>query len=119
MSNHQDQEANIVKKLYRRPDKGLIFGVCAGIADYWQMPVLWVRLFAVVALFAGLFLFTVIIYCALAALLDLPPITLNQQTQQQWQQISQQLAENEQRLRRLEQYLTSSTYATENDFRQL
>lgn len=41
------------KQLYRLPQEGVIRGVCAGLAHYFNIPVLLVRVIAVIALFAG------------------------------------------------------------------
>lgn len=32
---------NLNKKLWRMPQKGMVRGVCAGIADYLDVPVNW------------------------------------------------------------------------------
>lgn len=44
------------KSLYRLPQEGMIRGVCAGLAHYFNIPVLLVRVIAVIALFAGFWL---------------------------------------------------------------
>ncbi len=35
---------------YRNPERGMLFGVCAGLADYFRLPVWQARLVAIVAL---------------------------------------------------------------------
>lgn len=41
------------KKLQRPPDKAMIGGVCAGIADYFDVDPTWIRLLAVLLIFAS------------------------------------------------------------------
>jgi len=44
-------KANISRnRLFKNPDKGLLFGVCAGLGDYVGVPALAVRIVAVLAL---------------------------------------------------------------------
>lgn len=50
-STHQNY--NTAKKLFRDPDDRMIGGVAAGIAAYFGMEALWLRLFFVVAIFLG------------------------------------------------------------------
>lgn len=42
-----------IKKLYRSRDQRIIGGVCAGIADYFKIDSIWVRLIAVLLLLPG------------------------------------------------------------------
>jgi phage shock protein PspC (stress-responsive transcriptional regulator) len=41
------------KRLQRPPDKAMIGGVCAGIADYFEVDPTWLRLLAVLLIFAS------------------------------------------------------------------
>lgn len=54
--------------LYRDRDNGLIFGVCAGIAHYFDIQILAVRLVAVISLFVA-FIPTALVYIVAALLL--------------------------------------------------
>ncbi len=54
--------------LYRDRDNGLMFGVCAGIAHYFDIQVLAVRLIAVLSLFL-FFVPTVLVYFVAVLLL--------------------------------------------------
>lgn len=45
---------NLNKKLWRMPQKGMVRGVCAGIADYLDVPVKLVRILVVLSIFFGL-----------------------------------------------------------------
>lgn len=58
------------KKLYRIPQQGKVKGVCAGIADYLNIPVRLVRIIVVLSMIFGLFVFTLVAYFALAMVLD-------------------------------------------------
>ena len=60
--------------LYRDRENGWIFGVCAGIADYGDIPVLAVRIVAAAGLLF-FFWFTVIVYLAAAILFREKPLT--------------------------------------------
>ncbi len=66
-------------KLYRIPQQGKLKGVCAGIADYLGIPVLLVRVIVVLSMFCGLFIFTLIAYFVLAAVLDEMPLSVQGQ----------------------------------------
>lgn len=41
------------KKLYRIPERGVVKGVCAGLAEYMGVPVALVRVMAVLSIFAA------------------------------------------------------------------
>ena len=60
--------------LYRDRENGWIFGVCAGIADYGNIPVAAIRVIAVAGLFVW-FWATVIIYIAATLFLREKPLT--------------------------------------------
>lgn len=111
-------------KLYRIPDEGMISGVCAGIASYLGLPVLLVRIMAVLALFFGFFFITIIVYFSMAFILDSAPVeeaSLHScvPARQRMKQMEFDLAASEQRLRELERYLTSETFQVESSFRRL
>lgn len=111
-------------KLYRIPDEGMISGVCAGIARYLGLPVLLVRIMAVLALFFGFFFITVIVYFVMAFVLDSAPgeeasLHSRVSVRQKIKQAELDLATSEQRLRELERYLTSETFQVESRFRRL
>lgn len=44
---------NLNKKLWRMPQKGMVRGVCAGIADYLDVPVKLVRILVVLSISLG------------------------------------------------------------------
>lgn len=49
---------NLNKKLWRIPQRGMVRGVCAGIANYFDVPVKLARILVVLSIFFGLALFT-------------------------------------------------------------
>jgi phage shock protein C len=61
------------KKLWRMPQRGMVKGVCAGIAQYLDVPVKLVRLITVLAMIFGLFFFVVVAYIILTFALDPMP----------------------------------------------
>ncbi len=46
------KQNNEIKKLYRSKEDKMIAGVCGGVADYFQIDPVWVRLVAVLLIFA-------------------------------------------------------------------
>ncbi|VEB83912.1 DNA-binding transcriptional activator PspC [Citrobacter koseri] len=53
---------NLNKKLWRMPQQGMVRGVCAGIAQYLDVPVKLVRILVVLSIFFGLAFFTLVAY---------------------------------------------------------
>lgn len=61
-SEHHSAHGNNIRKLYRDPDDAIIGGVAAGLAGYFAIPVVWIRLvFLVCALFYGISFFAYLI----------------------------------------------------------
>ncbi len=58
------------KKLWRIPQRGMVKGVCAGIAQHLDVPVKLVRLITVLAMIFGLFFFVLVAYIILTFALD-------------------------------------------------
>ena len=52
-SNRRTYTYSTAKKLFRDPDDRMIGGVASGIANYFGIDAIWVRLFFVIALFVG------------------------------------------------------------------
>ncbi|WP_042860090.1 envelope stress response membrane protein PspC [Dickeya sp. NCPPB 3274] len=113
------------RKLYRLPEEGMIKGVCAGLARYFDVPVKLVRLIAVLSIFFGLFLITVVAYIILSFVLDPAPPEVYQPADAGvspnalLDQADAILSASEQRLRNIERYITSDTYGLRSKFRQL
>lgn len=113
------------KSLYRLPQEGMIRGVCAGLAHYFNIPVLLVRVIAVIALFAGFFGLTIVVYLVLSFFMELAPDNYNQHQEQQedlkaiLKEVDSQLTKGEKRLQQMERYITSSTYQLNKRFQDL
>lgn len=110
------------KKLWRIPAQGKVKGVCAGIAQYLDIPVRLVRVIVVLSMIFGLFMFTLIAYFVLAWVLDEMPEE-QQEAQlnagQLLNQLGATLNQGEQRLRDVERYVTSETFSVRSRFSQL
>ncbi|QOL14951.1 envelope stress response membrane protein PspC [Dickeya dianthicola] len=113
------------RKLYRLPQDGMIKGVCAGLARYFDVPVKLVRIIAVLSIFFGLFLITAVAYLILSFMLDpappeaYPPAETGVSPNALLDQADAILSASEQRLRHIERYITSDTYSLRSKFRQL
>lgn len=112
------------RKLWRIPEKGMLKGVCAGIAQYLDVPVKLVRLIVVLSMIFGLFFFVLVAYIALTFILDPMSYGADREKPQPTNsdllnEVDAQLAEGEQRLRSMERYITSDTFTLRSRFRQL
>lgn len=112
------------KKLYRVPEEGMLKGVCAGLAHYFDVPVRLIRVIAVLSLFFGLFFITVVAYIALVFVLEEAPASSYQDEHQDTprqllDRLEYELSSGEQQLRKVERYVTSDTFGVQSRFRQL
>ncbi|WP_434641660.1 envelope stress response membrane protein PspC [Klebsiella sp. I138] len=112
------------KKLWRIPQRGMVKGVCAGIAQYLDVPVKLVRLITVLAMIFGLFFFVVVAYIIMTFVLDpMPESELYGEKMPTSGELlavaDQELAASERRLREMERYVTSDTFTLRSRFRQL
>ncbi|WP_428943119.1 envelope stress response membrane protein PspC [Pantoea sp. FN060301] len=113
------------KKLWRIPSRGKVKGVCAGVADYFEIPVRLVRVIVVLSMFFGLFMFTLIAYFGLAFVLDEMPDELANQGEKMpsagelLDNLSAELNGGERQLRDMERYVTSETFSVRSRFGQL
>ncbi|WP_159869388.1 MULTISPECIES: envelope stress response membrane protein PspC [unclassified Raoultella] len=115
---------DLSKKLWRIPQRGMVKGVCAGIAHYLDVPVKLVRLITVLAMIFGLFFFVVVAYVILTFALDpIPENELNGEkvpaSGELLAEADRELAASERRLREMERYVTSDTFTLRSRFRQL
>ena len=115
---------DLSKKLWRIPQQGMVKGVCAGIAQYLDVPVKLVRLITVLAMIFGLFLFVVVAYIILSFALDPMPESelYGKKTPSSGELLAaadKELAAGERRLREMERYVTSDTFSLRSRFRQL
>jgi phage shock protein C len=112
------------KKLWRIPQRGMVKGVCAGIAQHLDIPVKLVRLITVLAMIFGLFFFVLVAYIILTFALDpMPDSELYSEKAPSngdlLAAVDAELASGEQRLREMERYITSDTFTLRSRFRQL
>ena len=119
-------------KLYRDPENGRLFGVCAGIAEYTGIDV---RLVRVAAVFFGLVFswFTVVAYLVAAVMLPPRPAILaataadeeafwrsaRTRPRQALVDLRDHLAGLERRLAGMEAEVTSPEYALRQQFRRM
>ncbi len=121
------------KKLYRNRKKGMVGGVCAGLADYFELDAKLVRIFFIVALIMTLqvaFIFYIIACFAL----DNDPDTLTNQDgklddkfklksayerKSVIHSVQDRFGKVEDRIRRLEAYVTSSSFKLRDEINRL
>ena len=109
-------------RLYRIPARGRVMGVCAGIADYLGINILFVRIVAIICLISFP-VATLIAYFLAGLLLDEMPEHLFTSHEEEvfWRGVrtdpattcrsqSHKFRELEQRLRKLEAYITSAEF---------
>ena len=119
-----------MSKLYRNPKRGMVFGVCAGIADYFGFDVTITRVAVIVgALFS--FPLLLIAYILLAFLLPCKPSVMGDESVDPLQRqvradphdmlgsVRHRFRELDSRLQSLEKYVTSSRFKLDREFRQL
>ena len=102
----------------------MVRGVCAGIANYFDVPVKLVRILVVLSIFFGLALFTLVAYIILSFALDPMPdnMAFGEQlpsSSELLDEVDRELAASETRLREMERYVTSDTFTLRSRFRQL
>ena len=112
------------RKLWRKPDEGKLMGVCAGLAEYLDIPVRLLRVIMVLSLFFGLFMFTVVAYFVLGFVLDVKPANVADNPRQPsaselLDQLESALQRDERSVRDVERYVTSETFSVRSRFRQL
>lgn len=112
------------RKLWRIPEKGMIKGVCAGIAQYLDVPVNLVRAITILAFCLGFAFFVLVAYIVLTFLLD--PMPAGAQLQpadprpgEVLHALDNELAATEKKLRAIERYVTSDTFTLRSNFRKL
>jgi phage shock protein C len=129
--NEQPREPGLINKLYRNPRRGMIFGVCAGIAEYFGFDVTVTRVIVVLGLF---FAFPVIFGAYLVLALLLPVRAPSDSTRDYGSPVERQVRSSphetlasvryrfrdlDARLQRLEKYVTSTRYKLDREFRKL
>lgn len=119
------------RRFYRDRERGIIFGVCAGIADYFGFDLKVTRILAVIALFVSAPM-TLLIYFGLALLIpyrqmpaDAPREdpdfrrALRSSPQATMAEIRRRFQRLDGRLARMERYVTSPRFNLDREFRDL
>ncbi|TVZ39730.1 phage shock protein C (PspC) family protein [Alteromonadaceae bacterium 2753L.S.0a.02] len=119
------------RKLYRNRRKGVIGGVCAGLADYFEVDVKLIRIMAIVCLFFTLQV-AFIAYWVAYFVLDVDPNTLTDKSgnlnakfrssherKTVFNGVHERFTKVEQRLRRLEAYVTSPSFKLSDEINRL
>ncbi|CAB0149888.1 Phage shock protein C [Pseudidiomarina piscicola] len=123
------------KQLLRDKKNGKIAGVCAGIANYFNIEAWLVRIIVVTAVFFG-HGFVVILYIAAWMILDEKPVSQNNGDHQPvglktrvyqagepprraYKEIDEEYRELEARLQEMERYVTSNAYQVDRELKNL
>ena len=119
------------RRFYRDTERGMIFGVCAGIADYFGFELGPTRVVAVLCLIFAMPA-TLLVYLALTLLLQKKPTTLYRDEREEtfWRSmraspeatfsnVRHKFREMEIRMQRLERYVTSKRYNLDREFQDL
>lgn len=114
----------IKRKLWRKPDEGKLMGVCAGVAEYLDIPVRLLRMIVVLSLFFGLFAITLCAYFILGFVLDVKPADAEEgpakpNAGELLDRLETALRRDEHSVRDIERYVTSETFSVRSRFRQL
>jgi phage shock protein C len=132
------REPGLINKLYRNPRRGMIFGVCAGLAEYFGFDVVVTRVVVAVAAFFA-FPIICIVYVLLGLMLPTrsysgPEPNYNDPVEREERSIRRQVRSSphdtlasvryrfrdlDVRLQRLEKYVTSNRYQLDSEFRKL
>lgn len=126
------REPGLINKLYRNPRRGVIFGVCAGIAEYFGFDVTVTRVIVAVGAFFSAFVFAGA-YILLGLLLPVRPYApepgrevgdrLDRQVRSSphdtLASVRYRFRDLDSRLQRLEKYVTSNRYKLDREFRKL
>jgi len=116
-------------RLYRNPQRGRIFGVCAGLADYFAVDVTAIRVLTVVGL---VFAFPIVCGSYLVLGLMLPrrdsesgdaydPVQrqVRSDPHEMLSSVRYRFRDLDARLQRLEKYVTSNRFQLDSEFRRL
>lgn len=124
------------KKLYRDPKNGKIAGICAGLAEYFDVEVWLVRLLVISAFLFTAGLFTFVAYVACYFILDEMPekkewqqsiYQMHNIKKKAWQRgmraekvlenIQADLQQTEKEVEEIEAYVTSFAFKMNNEFK--
>lgn len=119
-------------RLYKNPRDGKVMGVCAGIADYFDMRPFVIRVLVVLGMLVGAFAPILIGYFVLGIVLEPKPSELYNDPQEDefWRKVRTQpdytsadlkkrFQDIERRTRRMEAYMTSRKFRLDRELRGL
>lgn len=119
------------RKLYRNRQKGVVGGVCAGVADYFDIDPIIIRIVFIASLFMTLQV-AFIVYCIAYFVLDDDPNALTDgsgklcskfnspyERQSVLNSVHDRFKNVEKRLRRLEAYVTSNRFKLRDEIDRL
>jgi phage shock protein C len=131
MNSEHRTDPGLINRLHRNPRRGVIFGVCAGIAEYFGFDLTVTRVLVVIA---ALFAFPLISisYLVLALLLPrrasepgaeygLDPVQrqVRSDPHDMLSSVRYRFRDLDSRLQRLEKYVTSNRFVLDREFRSL
>jgi phage shock protein C len=136
--NESPREPGLINKLYRNPRRGMVFGVCAGLAEYFGFDVTVTRVIVAAGAFFALPIICVI-YVLLGLLLPVrdqagPQRDYDDPAEREVRSIQRQVRSSphetlasvryrfrdlDARLQRLEKYVTSNRYKLDREFQKL
>jgi len=130
--NDARSEPGLINKLYRNPRRGVIFGVCAGISEYFGFDITVTRIVVAVGAFFSLFVFGCA-YIVLGLVLPVrayapePGREAGDRLERQVRSsphdtlasVRYRFRDLDARLQRLEKYVTSNRYKLDREFRKL
>jgi phage shock protein C len=128
---NSERDRGLINRLYRIPRRGMIFGVCAGLADYFGFDLTVTRVLVVMA---ALFTPPLVIVAYILLGFLLPVRSYSATEGNETDPVERQVRANphgslsnvryrfrdlDARLQRLEKYVTSERYRLEREFEQL
>jgi len=130
MSTENGAGPGLINRLYRDKQRGVIFGVCAGLADYFGFDLTAMRVLTVIG---ALFAFPIVCasYLVLGLMLPSKPYSesedVNDPLQRQVRSdphdmlssVRYRFRDLDARLQRLEKYVTSNRFQLDSEFRRL
>jgi phage shock protein C len=131
MNTEHRTDPGLINRLHRNPRRGVIFGVCAGIAEYFGFDLTVTRVLVVIAALFAFPLIT-IAYLVLALLLprrasepgaeyELDPVQrqVRADPHDMISSVRYRFRDLDSRLQKLEKYVTSNRFALDREFRNL
>ncbi len=129
--NEYEQRGPSPRRLYRDKERGVVCGVCAGLADYFGIDLAIARVFTVLA-FLFFFPATLLTYIALCLIVPVKPTQLyrDERDERFWRGVRtspqnmfsglrHRFREMDARMQRMERYVTSSRYNLDREFENL